>query len=192
MNLKVADTLSRLAVCIKSTSPFEAATHFEKSLEIRTILLGKSHPEVARSMYRIGDFYLTNKNYVQAEDYLNRAITIWENVLPDHYFLKRAKQQLELAKSGLKEDYRQQYISQSNQFNLTESEIQEILDLWANLSHTDKASSEDFIHGLASTLDRNFSRAETSALRVVLQCKDDITFNQICLFSKVCTLFFFF
>ena len=54
----------------------EAQGDLVESLTIRQELFGLEHPETARSYHNLGRLYLSQKQYVQAEEYLTRALNI--------------------------------------------------------------------------------------------------------------------
>jgi tetratricopeptide (TPR) repeat protein len=53
---------------------------YERALTIFEKLFGPEHPEVARSLDRLGELYLHRRRYAEAQSVLKRAVAIWRKV----------------------------------------------------------------------------------------------------------------
>jgi hypothetical protein len=53
---------------------------FERALTIFEKLFGPEHPEVARSLDRLGELYLRRHRYAEAQSVLKQAAAIWRKV----------------------------------------------------------------------------------------------------------------
>ncbi|MDH3327051.1 MAG: tetratricopeptide repeat protein, partial [Gammaproteobacteria bacterium] len=53
-------------------------TRLEQTIELHNNVLGKHHPDTAIFINALADFYLKDKKYSLAEEYYERALSIWE------------------------------------------------------------------------------------------------------------------
>jgi tetratricopeptide (TPR) repeat protein len=73
----------------------EAQKLYERTLKVRTKILGDDHPQTGLTLFYLGNVMLAEKKFKEAREYYEKCLRIYEPVFgPDHDAVKSLKSAL--------------------------------------------------------------------------------------------------